>query len=76
MNTNKSMTMPLWLQNQLSKAFQRKDVRNLRMLNDCWFFYRDRIDADVSDSPPSSSDRRDLSSNPPTTPIPSQSRQH
>lgn len=31
--------MPQWLQNQLSRAFLRKDKRNLRMLNDCWFFY-------------------------------------
>jgi hypothetical protein len=31
--------MPMWLQNQLKRAFERKDLRNLRMLNDCWFFY-------------------------------------
>ena len=34
------ISMPIWLQNQLMRAFQRKDLRNLRMLNDCWFFYR------------------------------------
>ncbi len=39
MNCPDEILMPLWLQNQLMRAFQRKDVRNLRMLNDCWFFY-------------------------------------
>lgn len=32
--------MPQWLCNQLSRAFQRKDLRQIRYLNDCWFFYQ------------------------------------
>ncbi|MFC6334808.1 cortex morphogenetic protein CmpA [Paenibacillus septentrionalis] len=32
--------MPYWLKNQLMKAFQRGDIRKIRLLNDCWFFYR------------------------------------
>ena len=32
--------MPQWLSNQLQRAFQRKDRRQIRYLNDCWFFYR------------------------------------
>jgi hypothetical protein len=46
--TNQAPTkssMPIWLQNQLMRAFMRRDKRNLRMLNDCWFFYRDKTDA-------------------------------
>jgi len=33
--------MPQWLRNQLQRAFQRKDQRQIRYLNDCWYFYRD-----------------------------------
>ena len=32
--------MPQWLCNQLMRAFQKKDRRQIRLLNDCWFFYR------------------------------------
>ncbi|MEB3103769.1 cortex morphogenetic protein CmpA [Ferviditalea candida] len=32
--------MPSWLRHQLSRAFQNKDRRQIRLLNDCWFFYR------------------------------------
>jgi len=32
--------MPHWLKNQLMKAFQRGDKRKIRLLNDCWYFYR------------------------------------
>lgn len=34
--------MPNWLNNQLKRAFQSKDRRQIRLLNDCWFFYRDK----------------------------------
>ncbi|HEY0826500.1 MAG TPA: cortex morphogenetic protein CmpA [Bacilli bacterium] len=41
--------MPHWLCNQLLKAYHKKDLRQIRYLNDCWFFYRtkgmDREDA-------------------------------
>lgn len=32
--------MPQWLCNQLMRAFQTKDRRQIRLLNDCWYFYR------------------------------------
>ncbi|MWC31352.1 cortex morphogenetic protein CmpA [Paenibacillus sp. MMS18-CY102] len=32
--------MPQWLCNQLMRAYQKKDIRQIRLLNDCWFFYR------------------------------------
>lgn len=32
--------MPQWLRNQLQRAFLRKDRRQIRYLNECWFFYR------------------------------------
>jgi hypothetical protein len=34
--------MPQWLCNQLMRAFQKKDSRQIRLLNDCWFFYRSK----------------------------------
>lgn len=36
--------MPQWLCNQLMRAFQSKNRRQVRMLNDCWFFYRNKTD--------------------------------
>jgi len=32
--------MPQWLCNQMMRAFLNKDTRKIRMLNDCWYFYR------------------------------------
>lgn len=32
--------MPYWLRNQLMKAFSSRDARQIRLLNDCWYFYR------------------------------------
>ncbi|MBD8501098.1 MULTISPECIES: cortex morphogenetic protein CmpA [Paenibacillus] len=34
--------MPQWLCNQLMKAYQKKDRRQIKLLNDCWFFYRSK----------------------------------
>lgn len=34
--------MPQWLQRQLKRAFQGKDLRQIRMLNECWFTYRQK----------------------------------
>lgn len=34
------IAMPHWLKNQLMRAFQRGDARKVRLLNDCWYFYR------------------------------------
>ena len=36
--------MPQWLTNQLMRAFQKKDRRQIRLLNDCWFYYRTKPD--------------------------------
>lgn len=32
--------MPQWLCNQLMSAFHKKDRRQIKLLNECWFFYR------------------------------------
>ncbi|WP_106766723.1 cortex morphogenetic protein CmpA [Paenibacillus faecalis] len=32
--------MPQWLCNQLTRAFRKKDRRQIKLLNECWFFYR------------------------------------
>jgi len=32
--------MPQWLCNQLMRAFLKRDRRQIRLLNDCWYFYR------------------------------------
>lgn len=38
--------MPRWLINQLRDAYLDKDTRLIRLLNDCWFFYRKQPDAE------------------------------
>ncbi|WP_135556417.1 cortex morphogenetic protein CmpA [Paenibacillus cymbidii] len=35
--------MPQWLCNQLRRAFLGKNRKQIRLLNDCWFFYHNRI---------------------------------
>ncbi|XID92952.1 cortex morphogenetic protein CmpA [Paenibacillaceae bacterium WGS1546] len=44
--------MPQWLCNQLMSAFQKKDRRQIRLLNDCWFYYRAKPEKakDVTDT--------------------------
>ena len=34
--------MPQWLCNQLMRAFLKKDSRQIRLLNNCWFYYRSK----------------------------------
>ncbi|WP_166241204.1 cortex morphogenetic protein CmpA [Paenibacillus turpanensis] len=34
--------MPNWLRTQLMRAFLTKNRRQIRLLNDCWYFYRDK----------------------------------
>ncbi|MDR6227551.1 cortex morphogenetic protein CmpA [Desmospora profundinema] len=36
--------MPYWLRRQLQHAFQGKDRRQIRILNDCWFQYQQRAE--------------------------------
>ncbi|MEI5909373.1 cortex morphogenetic protein CmpA [Bacillus spongiae] len=31
--------MPKWLQNQMKRAFLEKDRYQIKLLNQCWFFY-------------------------------------
>ncbi|WP_173917752.1 cortex morphogenetic protein CmpA [Halobacillus sp. Marseille-Q1614] len=35
--------MPRWLQKQMSNAFLNKDKYQIKMLNQCWYFYRRRL---------------------------------
>jgi len=35
--------MPQWLTNQLSRAFLSKDRKQIKLLNDCWFYYHQSI---------------------------------
>ncbi|MFD2670793.1 cortex morphogenetic protein CmpA [Marinicrinis sediminis] len=32
--------MPNWLCKQLEHAYRMKNLRQIKLLNDCWFFYR------------------------------------
>ncbi|MFT8322567.1 MAG: cortex morphogenetic protein CmpA [Bacillus sp. (in: firmicutes)] len=32
--------MPNWLQNQMKKAFYKKDRYQIKILNQCWYYYR------------------------------------
>ncbi|HEY2493603.1 cortex morphogenetic protein CmpA [Paenibacillus sp. IHBB 10380] len=36
--------MPQWLCSQLMKAFSRRDSRQIKILNECWFYYRTSSD--------------------------------
>lgn len=37
--------MPQWLRQQLMKAYLKKDRRQIKLLNECWFFYRNTSDS-------------------------------
>ncbi|WP_416829384.1 cortex morphogenetic protein CmpA [Ectobacillus polymachus] len=32
--------MPSWLQNQMRRAYLEKNRYRIKLLNECWFFYR------------------------------------
>ncbi|WP_152667771.1 cortex morphogenetic protein CmpA [Aneurinibacillus tyrosinisolvens] len=34
--------MPHWLRRQLMRAFHTKNRRQILLLNDCWFSYREK----------------------------------
>ncbi|MFG6150403.1 cortex morphogenetic protein CmpA [Halobacillus sp. B23F22_1] len=36
--------MPRWLQKQMSDAFFNKDKYQIKMLNQCWYFYRHKYE--------------------------------
>ncbi|WP_145939451.1 cortex morphogenetic protein CmpA [Paenibacillus glacialis] len=42
--------MPQWLSNQLMRAFSKRDRRQIKLLNECWFFYRNAPDDNSSRS--------------------------
>ncbi|MBL5766419.1 cortex morphogenetic protein CmpA [Heyndrickxia sporothermodurans] len=35
--------MPTWFQNQMRKAFSEKNRYQIKLLNQCWFFYQQKI---------------------------------
>ncbi|WP_102029366.1 cortex morphogenetic protein CmpA [Salirhabdus sp. Marseille-P4669] len=35
--------MPNWLLNQMEAAFRSKDLYQIKLLNQCWFFYQKRF---------------------------------
>ncbi len=38
--------MPKWFQRQMLRAYLKKDIKQIKILNQCWFFYYKRhIDA-------------------------------
>ncbi|WP_307258665.1 cortex morphogenetic protein CmpA [Oikeobacillus pervagus] len=34
--------MPNWLQNQMRRAFHEKNRYQIKLLNQCWYFYREK----------------------------------
>ncbi|WNS75943.1 cortex morphogenetic protein CmpA [Bacillus sp. DTU_2020_1000418_1_SI_GHA_SEK_038] len=32
--------MPVWFRNQMQRAFLTKDRSTIKLLNQCWYFYR------------------------------------
>jgi len=50
--------MPQWLCNQLQRAFKSKDLRQIRVLNDCWFFYRASAESRRADNNTAKLDER------------------
>ncbi|MFC4618872.1 cortex morphogenetic protein CmpA [Camelliibacillus cellulosilyticus] len=36
--------MPVWFKKQLQNAYYKKDRYQIKLLNQCWFFYKKRYD--------------------------------
>ncbi|MFC7394888.1 MULTISPECIES: cortex morphogenetic protein CmpA [Scopulibacillus] len=34
--------MPFWFKKQLREAYYKKDRYQIKLLNQCWFFYQER----------------------------------
>lgn len=34
------LLMPQWFQNQIKRAFYEKNLYKIKLLNQCWFFYK------------------------------------
>ncbi|ARK28622.1 cortex morphogenetic protein CmpA [Halalkalibacter krulwichiae] len=39
--------MPKWLRQQLKQAYLEKDRYQIRVLNQCWFYYKERESLEV-----------------------------
>ncbi|MGL4820491.1 MAG: cortex morphogenetic protein CmpA [Bacilli bacterium] len=35
--------MPSWLKRQIQRAFLEKNRSQIRVLNQCWYFYREKV---------------------------------
>jgi hypothetical protein len=53
-NGRRATEMPQWLCNQLMRAYLKKDRRQIKMLNDCWFFYQRQSPAGTNGTIPRS----------------------
>lgn len=40
--------MPTWLQRQLMRAFYHKNRYQIRVLNECWYYYRQKVNERIS----------------------------
>ncbi len=45
MHVRGGIALPQWLRQQLMKAYLKKDRRQIKLLNECWFFYRNTSDS-------------------------------
>ncbi|MCA1032975.1 cortex morphogenetic protein CmpA [Bacillus timonensis] len=39
--------MPSWLKNQMKRAYFEKNRYQIKLLNQCWFFYKRSSEADT-----------------------------
>ncbi|WP_156323918.1 cortex morphogenetic protein CmpA [Bacillus sp. JCM 19034] len=39
--------MPSWLRQQLRRAYFRKDRTQIKILNQCWFYYKEKTGTSV-----------------------------
>ncbi|MGP4074035.1 cortex morphogenetic protein CmpA [Piscibacillus sp. B03] len=40
--------MPKWFKRQMLNAYANKDIRQIKLLNQCWFFYHSKNLEEVS----------------------------
>jgi hypothetical protein len=45
MHARGGVPLPQWLCQQLMKAYLKKDRRQIKLLNECWYFYRNSADS-------------------------------
>ncbi|MBP3953293.1 cortex morphogenetic protein CmpA [Bacillus suaedae] len=39
--------MPDWLRQQLRRAYHKKDRTQIKILNQCWFYYKEKSDVPI-----------------------------